>query len=856
MLAGFSSPYTPISEKLGILLYCGAGLTVALLILVTPWAYGGVESWYRARLDAFLGGALVLAAVGSLLIARPCSLWRLCVVMAPLALLLAAAAWQWRGGLLPVGRTEIWTAGTIYPGATALAITGLLAAVAAMFLGVIVFSQDDFFTGLLVACLVSATLVGFFGIAMRLTGDDHVIRGAAAVGTPFARFVNRNNAAAFMILGLSSGIALLTSLVGPSVRDAVRGFSGSARGPGFSRSGRQATGRRLSSNRQSLLIGVLVLSAIPLAGIVSSSSRSGTISAAVLVCVGICFLGGLGRWRLALMILPAVLLASGLVVWLGLSERTVGRFESLSWDSVVSSGRIPHWIDATGAMLARPVIGAGLGTYGYAYQAYSERAAEEFWFQHADNMYVELAVEMGAVGGAILLVGLVVIIWSLISGKGRPVERTLLATLAAGELTHAVFDFGIVIPATTIPAAALAGAAVMRLLQSQSEEYRIGLWRWGSRVVTAGLALALAAGLGWGYLAQRAAWDVGKYEVAADFNNRPGSFTPDELSGRIAGLEAALAKRPGDAEGHRFLAELYYYGYRSEMAAQRREEQANLSEMAAWRTTSPTSLHRAIHLIAKSSVMPSVTRMREDDLAKRHLVPALDHYKAAASACPYLPGIRIPLQALGFLDPERTLNDTSQIKIATRLFPADAVEMRRMAPMAWTCGDRPLASTCWKKAFSVSGVEFRETLTNLAEELGEEEAVALVWPEQPRVPRELALAVVDLEDPALRRLVGERLREYSERFAGDVYGHMLRGYSEWVSGQKSAAIGTFEKILEENPQKTDLRVDFARLLWSAGEFRLAREELRRVILRDPDRTDARRLREQWIKHGKSNGRER
>ena len=819
-------------EGVGITLLSMVGLGFGVLICITPWAYGGVEGWYRATISGVLGILLVVAVIASLFMTPTTRLRDILLVMAPLLALGGVGALQWGEGLLPLDDSGNWLAGTIYPGATELAIAGVLAAIAAAYLGATIFSRDEMFVILVVTCLAAAVAVAFLGIGMRLSGDDRTIRGVAVVGTPFAKFVNRNNAAAFLLVGISCGIALLTSLLRERRTPESLGSQ---------------LARRMGIDRGTLLIITLTLTAILLAGIVASASRGGTISAVVAVLTGVGLLGAFGKWRWALSVVPILGLALALAMWLGLSERTLSRFQSLTWHQIFSTGRVPHWLDAMHSVESRPVFGSGLGTYGYAYQEHSQRETLG-WFQHADNEYVELAVESGAAGVACLLAGLLILGWAIARGGSRPTERTLIACLLAGELTHAIFDYGIAIPATVLPAAALAAAAATRLLASR-ELSLFPQRQWSSRAVIAGAGLLFAASLGWASQRQSDAWTVDQLRTGAMLA-RGDKIDSAALNRRITDLAAALKHRADDAEGHRLLADLYVSRYRTTLAAQLLESSPSLGRKEAWQATSMPSLHRAISRIADATILPNIIRMRQDELSQRDLAPALTHYKAAASACPWLPNIRVAMQALVFLDPKRDLRNTEQIAIAARLFPADPELMRRMARMAWSSHDHALAGECWRNAFSVSGEGFSECLALISKELGPSEAVALIWPERTHVPGALAVESLGVSEKAVRVAVGERLRAVGDNTGGGGDQRITEAYGSWLLGNEKAATQKIQRILAESPLEIDLRVNFAQLLWSSGDAKMAIAELRQAIWLGSEPYGAQELLSKWISHEK------
>ncbi|MDQ3333345.1 MAG: O-antigen ligase family protein, partial [Planctomycetota bacterium] len=608
-------------------------------------------TWLAAALA--IGTAAV--AVRALLAEPTVSPFSLGLSLFPIVGLLALAALQcWGGTALVVSDGSHGAPDTVYPAATRLAVASLLTAAAAATIGAIVFSREPAFEGLLAACLVSAATVAFLGIAMRLTGDDRVIRGMTFVGDPFARFVNRNNACAYLCVGLAAGIALLRSTFRLHEIDERDGLS-------------HQNSWRMDRTTRTLVI--VTLLAICLAGAIASRSRGGTIAAFVTLFTGLAFFRG-ERWgRRLLLLLPLVGTAAALVAWVGLSGPVLDRFGSLSAEAVFREGRIPHWQDAMEAVKARPLFGAGLGTYGYAHQEFSKQPQAE-WYEHADNHFVETLVEGGAAGALFIVAIAILTLISLVRGRERPVAGALIASLVAGQASHAFFDYGIIIPAVTLSVAMLWGAGTVRLLTNLDDStFRSA---WFSRAAVVGISVSISAGLIWAYGEHRSAAAVERYSGVASRADRPGGLDAAEVDRAIAGLSQALERRSDDAVGQRELARLYVYRYRSAATAAMQSIDASLTKDAAWRATSLVSLHRAVTRLTAAGALTGVASLRQDPLAQRDLVPARAHLLAAEAACPRLPGVHVPLAALSFLNPEVNPGGVDELKAAVRLFPTDA----------------------------------------------------------------------------------------------------------------------------------------------------------------------------------------
>src|SRR5690606_3707329 len=124
-------------------------------------------------------------------------------------------------------------------------------------------------------------------------------------------------------------------------------------------------------DRVTLFSIVVALLTLCFAGALVSRSRGGLVAAFVTMAAGAILFRRRGQWSRPILLVPPILLAFILVGWLGVSSTTIERFQNLSLESALDDARLPHWREATRAMVARPVFGAGAGSYGYAYQQFA-----------------------------------------------------------------------------------------------------------------------------------------------------------------------------------------------------------------------------------------------------------------------------------------------------------------------------------------------------------------------------------------------------------------------------------------------------------------------------------------------------
>jgi O-antigen ligase len=198
------------------------------------------------------------------------------------------------------------------------------------------------------------------------------------------------------------------------------------------------------------------------AGIFASHSRMGLLSTAagVALTAGIWLTRGIGGGKRGGVLLATALAAALLAVWLG-PEPVVKRFRSASEDA---RGRLALWQESMALVRARPLLGAGWGTYPNLYTQVQATQLENA-VEHAHNDYLELATEFGTPGAALLVALVLGVALPALryAHQGPPGGAAYQALGAAGGIAalgvHSFGDFNLRLPANALVFAALLGLA-------------------------------------------------------------------------------------------------------------------------------------------------------------------------------------------------------------------------------------------------------------------------------------------------------------------------------------------------------------------------------------------------------------
>ncbi len=220
-----------------------------------------------------------------------------------------------------------------------------------------------------------------------------------------------------------------------------------------------------SAERRLLAVGPPLLVLLLLAGgLVLTGSRAGLVAA--LIAVGLQALWITGRrGRRWLVAGGAAALATGglLIALVGL-EGAFARLLATPLDEVGGGGRMTAAAATLRLWGEFPWTGSGLGTFRAAFPLVQPESIPGLW-RHAHSDWLELGATAGALGFAIGLAGLYVLLRRLarVLRQGERSEDRAAALAALGAAIavglHSFADFGLTMPANAFALAVLLGAA-------------------------------------------------------------------------------------------------------------------------------------------------------------------------------------------------------------------------------------------------------------------------------------------------------------------------------------------------------------------------------------------------------------
>jgi O-antigen ligase len=305
-----------------------------------------------------------------------------------------------------------------------------------------------------------------FAVVQMLTGNGRLLwvfpmwPGSHPMGT----YVNKNHFAGYMEMAVPVGLGFFLYTASK-----MKGISGHAGVPFAKRVASFLDNKRLTTLSFGLVSVVIMTGALFLT--LSRSAIAGFL-------VSMVFFAGMARSRRSLrrkwnyIVLIGILIAVAIIAagWSMIEAR---------FENVAGGGTFKRdvWNDATAVIKDFPALGAGFGTFSRVYPAYQTKYPQWF-FDHAENDYLELLIDTGFAGCAAVAGGLAVFLYSLIK-RWRKRHNTYVVCAAIGGiasimamLIHSMADFNMRIPANALLLTVIAAAtcATVFNIQTQRQE--------------------------------------------------------------------------------------------------------------------------------------------------------------------------------------------------------------------------------------------------------------------------------------------------------------------------------------------------------------------------------------------------
>jgi O-antigen ligase len=357
---------------------------------------------------------------------------------------------------------------SVYPTESRACLIGLCAAATMLLASGLFFSSR--FSRLLLLCSLAAVSTAFavLGIFQNVSWQDWTLLPMPHVNH-FSTFVNRNAGPQFLAIGLGCILSLLSYK--KKLRDKLRSHSYQRRYPATNAltKVRHALEDMLLE-LDTVMIVLLLALVIHLVGVVAAASRGGIVAMFFAMAISILFYLSSRRRVIisgALGFTFVALVAYGGLILFDFDDRIAARMQDLD-----PQNRFDLWKNSL-ADATYWLTGTGLGTFRFVIMPHNP--VLKSWPHHAENIYIEIAVEFGLIGIGIVLLAILQLWRKLIPAEGTKSLTFWPATVyaVAAICIHGCFDFSVlIIPAIYMPLAAIIGTYLAELDQPASSRRR------------------------------------------------------------------------------------------------------------------------------------------------------------------------------------------------------------------------------------------------------------------------------------------------------------------------------------------------------------------------------------------------
>ncbi len=746
---------------------------------------------------------------------------------------------------------------SLYPSSTRHEVYMLSLAVATFLLGAIVLADRVAFAVVGVLVALNGAALAFFGLAQQLTWNGQLFWSIPLTrgGVPFASYVNRNNAAGFLNMCLACAVGLTVwGVVHSSYavwrRGVVQPDSLAADSLNSPRTDSPPSSRALLATLLLPLARLNFATAVGLttagciaAGVFSSLSRGGMIGLVAASAITLVAAGLAGRWRhswLGPVLLPVVIGAL-LIGHVGRSDSVIQRASTVLDNEVrQADGRWQNWADGWVAATALLPTGSGLGTYRHVYRLY-ERQPSNVWFYHAENQYLQTLVEAGLPGVGLLLIvlGLVALAcWRLLRATD-PASYALgiAGTFAlAGQAVHAVFDFGLYLPANMLLLALICGAVCGRAakLGGRVQAASGKSWHWTEgliglpplRPLAASCCAALAGLLllGAGHVHELAASQAAlKLAAELDLDQQQSIDALDQAIGR---LSTASGDRSEDVAVHQQLARLWVARMRAGLTeALRQDPTVQASDAATWEATDTNRLYGLVQHWTNQQRFADAASFRGTAAVPDNLPHALWHLRTARRLCPLLPDVHLMLAELTVLLHEDADNqqDLQRVRLTA---PAQPAILTRCGWLELQAGRIKPACESWKKSLELDPDQFAEILRVARPSFDLARHIGRLVPDSPEWILDVAIDhfAAETDRPIRRALLSKAQYLLQDSALFDARANWLLGRIALLREDGRRAVSYFTRALTLRPDETAWRYELALALKQAGRYLEAQQQ--------------------------------
>ena len=852
-------------------------ICILVALLISPWLYGAV--YFSAQ---FLIAFCCVVGIGFLWFESGVSQRRSLVLpylLVPLFLGIVLAAIQ----IIPLGDSFGWLLGKqaeLYPlltgiggGAPSISMStsdtwdqlGLLCvAFAALCLGCRYFRTNEHAKLFLTAITIGGAAISLFGLIQSLSTEEpnrifwtvELLGG----GMPFGPYVNRNNAAGYLLICLGASFGLMTLVL---ARPQQRGPKplGNKDLPFWTQFNNHLL--RFIADLNATKVAAMIFPLVITLGIIGSLSRGGVLSLLFAAIVTLLLYTMARRPSFsAFFFIPACGVAVLFAFWLGMGDQLMNRLESVETVEVLSQEdmRIQHWRETWPATKEFGVVGSGVGAYDEVHRIYNS-GHTQFVFRFAENQFFQALVELGWPGLILLLSAWAMMIYYSIFLLFKGVSASTVAIGVASLFTTvsvavaSVFDYGLYMPANMLLMSLFCGFVAYH---AQSLSSRLKKTNWLNLETPNGFAqlmlLIVFAALAMFVLDYYRKWQI-QSVVRGDFPARKFAFDSPSLPevDQIVEKLTPLVGTTRSSEGVDYMARLWIHRARLQLLDKLLEENRVDEPEQLWQRTSLDMMQENAWALEQEGKIFSALKFKRDYFITENLPWARQYLLESRKIDPMESQTHLMMgQVNAIIGNSSTASEDMERAI---MLAPNKVDLKYLCGFYYLqTGNSQKATKHLRDLLDYSPIQFRKVMRIIfggaqrsLSSIDEMTVAEKLVPDNPRLLYMLAKRHLPRSSPARRVALNRALSLLSDVSPSDREMLLLKAEILFESQRYVDSIEQFQFCLDSMPDDYKTHIRVAKILLMLSDLETAETKLNYVVKMandEPQRKTAQKMLEQ------------